>query len=342
MTVLVTGGAGFIGSAVVRALRAQGRPVLVLDLLTYAGNKSSLKAFEGTAGFHFVQGDICDTALVRALLTKHRVNTILHLAAESHVDRSIEGPESFIQTNLVGTFSMLRAALDHYRAGTVDLAKTFRFHHISTDEVYGDLGPHDPPFTEATPYAPHSPYSASKAGSDFLVQAWHHTYALPTVITNCSNNYGSHQFPEKLIPRTLIRALQGLDILVFGQGSNVRDWLHVDDHARALLQVVDQGHVGQSYAIGGEAERTNNQVVASICRCLDQLRPRSDGKSYQTQVRFVEDRAGHDRRYAIDCHKIRRELGWQPSITFEAGIAETVQWYLDNEDWWAPLWDETR
>lgn len=341
MTYFVTGGAGFIGSAVARALIARSETVVVYDALTYAGSLTTLQVLKGQPNFHFVKGDIRDADLVGETLRAHQVTKIMHLAAESHVDRSISGPDAFIQTNLVGTASLLNAALAYYRSLTPELAQQFRFHHISTDEVFGDLGPSDPPFHEGTPYAPHSPYSASKAGSDFLVDAWHHTYGLPALITNCSNNYGPYQFPEKLIPRTLIRALQGLDILVFGKGENVRDWLHVEEHAEALILAVDQGHIGERYAIGGNEERTNNQVVAAICAALDELCPRMDGASYRKQITYVTDRAGHDRRYAISAQKIANELGWSPSVKFEDGIKSTVQWYLENENWWRSLWNET-
>ena len=340
MTYLITGGAGFIGSAVARALIKQKRHVVVFDALTYAGTRTNLAEVEGDPHFTFVKGNICDTALVLATLKKYKVTKIMHLAAESHVDRSIHAPGQFIETNLVGTSSMLIAALEFYQNMEASCAAEFKFHHISTDEVFGDLGPQDPPFDEMTPYGPRSPYSASKAGSDFLVDAWHHTYGLPVVITNCSNNYGPYHFPEKLIPRTLIRALKGMDILVYGQGTNVRDWLYVEDHAEALIKVLQNGRVGERYAIGGNAERTNNEVVQAICHSLDRLRPRPDGKSYREQIAYVTDRAGHDRRYAINFQKIRDELGWRPKTNFEDGIARTIAWYLDNESWWRPLWLE--
>ena len=342
MTYLVTGGAGFIGSAVVRQLIAKAERVVVLDALTYAGNISSLKPVEDSPNLTFIQGNICDTPLVARLLASQGITRILHLAAESHVDRSIERPGDFVQTNLVGTESMLTAALEYYRGLSGAAALAFRFHHISTDEVFGDLGPNDPPFEETTPYAPHSPYSASKAGSDFLVDAWHHTYGLPVVISNCSNNYGAFQFPEKLIPRTLLRALEGREIPIYGRGENVRDWLHVEDHARALVQLVTQGRVGGRYVVGGDAERSNNQVAAAICQALDRLRPRADGRSYAEHITYVTDRAGHDRRYAINFSKIREEFGWQPTMDFETGINATVRWYLDNAWWWQPLWTQDR
>ena len=340
MTYLVTGGAGFIGSAVVRCLIAQGQRVVVLDALTYAGNLSSLAGVAGDPNYTFVQGDICDTDLVLSLLKQHGVSKVMHLAAESHVDRSISDPGAFVQTNLVGTASMLGAARTYYDGLEGSAREAFRFHHISTDEVFGDLSPTDPPFCETTPYGPRSPYSASKAGSDFLVDAWFHTYGLPVVITNCSNNYGAYQFPEKLIPRQIILALSGQAIQIYGKGENVRDWLHVDDHAEALIEVVEKGHLGERYAIGGDAERTNNEVIAAVCQALDAEKPRADGKSYAEQITYVTDRAGHDRRYAIDFAKMTSELGWKPRMTFEQGIAGTVRWYLANENWWRPLWQE--
>ncbi len=338
MTYFVTGGAGFIGSAVARDLIRRGERVVVYDALTYAGSLSNLATIDSSPNFKFVQGDICDGELVSATLAQFRVAKIMHLAAESHVDRSIECPDQFIQTNLVGTSRLLSAVLAYYQSLSGASAADFRLHHISTDEVFGDLGPDDPAFDETTPYGPRSPYSASKAGSDFLVDAWHHTYGLPVVITNCSNNYGPYHFPEKLIPRTLIRALKGMDILVFGQGTNVRDWLYVEDHAEALIRVVQQGEVGHRYAIGGGSERTNSQVVEAICQTLDRLHPRADGQSYTRQITYVADRAGHDRRYALNFAKIRKELGWQPTTSFATGIEQTVTWYLENETWWAPLW----
>ena len=340
MTYLVTGGAGFIGSAVVRQLIAQGQRVVVLDALTYAGNLSSLASVAEEATYTFVKGDICGTDLVLSLLHKYQVTKIMHLAAESHVDRSISSPGDFVRTNLVGTSSMLTAARQYFEGLALEARQAFCFHHISTDEVFGDLGPADPAFCETTPYGPRSPYAASKAGSDFLVDAWFHTYGLPVIITNCSNNYGAYQFPEKLIPRQLILALSSQAIEIYGKGENVRDWLHVEDHAQALIDVVEKGRLGERYAIGGGAERTNNQVVAALCKALDAQRPRGDGKSYSEQITYVTDRAGHDRRYAIDFTKITSELGWKPSMTFEQGMAETVRWYLAHEDWWRPLWQE--
>jgi dTDP-glucose 4,6-dehydratase len=336
-TILITGGAGFIGSALARNLLAHSDyRVVVLDALTYAGNKASLPATEGNNRFEFVHGNICDRALVAALLAEVQPDVITHLAAESHVDRSIDGPGAFIETNIVGTFAMLSAATDYWRGLPEARKHDFRFHHISTDEVFGALGP-DGFFTEKTAYDPRSPYSASKAGSDHLVSAWHHTYGLPTLVTNCSNNYGPYHFPEKLIPLMIIKCLSGEALPVYGRGDNVRDWLFVDDHVRALRAVFERGTVGESYMIGGNSERTNLQVVEVICDTLDQLRPRADGRSYREQINFVADRPGHDFRYAIDAGKLKRELGWQPVESFETGIAATIRWYLENEGWWRDI-----
>lgn len=337
MRVLVTGGAGFIGSALVRRLiQHTEHHVLVLDKLTYAGVLTSLDPVAANERFRFVRSDICDAEAVAAALTEFQPDVVAHLAAESHVDRSIDGPGEFVQTNLVGTYVMLQQSLGYWRSLPADRGARFRFHHISTDEVFGSLGA-DGAFTETTPYDPRSPYSASKAGSDHLVRAWGHTYGLPVLVTNCSNNYGPYHFPEKLIPLMTIRALQGAPLPVYGDGSNVRDWLHVNDHARALQTVFECGAPGQTYNVGGDAERTNMQVVQAICSVLDQVRPKADGTSYMTQVAFVADRPGHDQRYAIDARKIRGELGWKPSVTFEQGIEQTVHWYLENEDWWRPI-----
>lgn len=337
MRVLVTGGAGFIGSALVRRLiQHTDHHVLVLDKLTYAGVLTSLDPVAANERFRFVRSDICDAEAVAAALTEFQPDVVAHLAAESHVDRSIDGPGEFVQTNLVGTYVMLQQSLGYWRSLPADRCACFRFHHISTDEVFGSLGA-DGAFTETTPYDPRSPYSASKAGSDHLVRAWGHTYGLPVLVTNCSNNYGPYHFPEKLIPLMTIRALQGAPLPVYGDGSNVRDWLHVDDHARALQTVFERGAPGQTYNVGGDAERTNMQVVQAICSVLDQVRPKADATSYMTQVAFVADRPGHDQRYAIDARKIRGELGWKPSVTFERGIEQTVRWYLENEDWWRPI-----
>jgi dTDP-glucose 4,6-dehydratase len=337
MRILVTGGAGFIGSALVRRLiEHTDHEVLVFDKLTYAGVLSSLEPVASSNRYHFVQADICDAEAVAKALSGFQPDIIAHLAAESHVDRSIDGPGEFVQTNLVGTFVMLNQALGYWR-GLPDAAKAaFRFHHISTDEVFGSLGD-DGLFTEATPYDPRSPYSASKAGSDHLVRAWGHTYGLPVLITNCSNNYGPYHFPEKLIPLIIIRALNGEALPVYGDGSNVRDWLFVDDHARALQAVFETGAPGETYNVGGNAERRNIEVVTTICSILDRLRPRDDGRGYAEQITYVTDRPGHDHRYAIDASKIRTELGWTPSVTFEEGIERTVRWYLDNRGWWQDI-----
>jgi len=340
LRILVTGGAGFIGSALVRHLvRDTPHEVLNLDKLTYAGNLASLEPIANSPRYRFLQADICDGAAVAKAIADYRPDVITHLAAESHVDRSIDGPADFIQTNIVGTFTMLSAALDYWR-GLDDTGKAaFRFHHISTDEVFGTLAD-DGFFTEETPYDPHSPYSASKASSDHLVRAWHDTYGLPVLITNCSNNYGPYHFPEKLIPLMIIKALAGDALPVYGQGLNVRDWLFVEDHARALTRVFEAGKPGESYIIGGRAERKNIEVVTRICETLDSVRPRGDGKSYKDQISYVADRPGHDHRYAIDPSKIERELGWKARESFDSGIERTIRWYLDNEEWWRPLVEE--
>jgi dTDP-glucose 4,6-dehydratase len=340
LRILVTGGAGFIGSALVRHLvRDTPHEVLNLDKLTYAGNLASLEPIANSPRYRFLQADICDSAAVAKAIADYRPDVITHLAAESHVDRSIDGPADFIQTNIVGTFTMLSAALDYWR-GLDDAGKAaFRFHHISTDEVFGTLAD-DGFFTEETPYDPHSPYSASKASSDHLVRAWHDTYGLPVLITNCSNNYGPYHFPEKLIPLMIIKALAGDALPVYGQGLNVRDWLFVEDHARALTRVFEAGKPGESYIIGGRAERKNIEVVTRICETLDSVRPRGDGKSYKDQISYVADRPGHDHRYAIDPGKIERELAWKAQESFDSGIERTIRWYLDNEEWWRPLVEE--
>ncbi len=337
MRILVTGGAGFIGSALVRRLIGQSdHEVRVYDALTYAGVESSLAPVSASNRYGFVKADICDAEAVGRALAEFKPHVVAHLAAESHVDRSIDGPGAFIQTNLVGTFVMLNQVLGYWR-GLGDAEKAaFRFHHISTDEVFGSLG-EEGFFTETTAYDPRSPYSASKAGSDHLVRAWGHTYGLPVLVTNCSNNYGPYHFPEKLIPLIIIRALNGEPLPVYGDGSNVRDWLFVDDHARALQAVFERGVPGQTYNVGGNAERRNIDVVRTICSILDRLSPRSDGRPYAEQITFVTDRPGHDQRYAIDASKIRDDLGWTPSVTFEQGIEQTVAWYLENTDWWGDI-----
>jgi dTDP-glucose 4,6-dehydratase len=339
-TVLVTGGAGFIGSAVCRHLIERGDTrVINLDKLTYAGNPASLATIERSPLYHFVEGDIGDTRLVRDLLRAMRPQAIMHLAAESHVDRSIDGPGAFVETNIVGTFRLLSAALDHWRTLSTGEQATFRFHHISTDEVFGDLPFDSGIFTEETPYAPSSPYSASKAASDHFVRAWHATYGLPVVLSNCSNNYGPYHFPEKLIPLVILNALEGKPLPVYGRGANVRDWLYVEDHARALDLVVSRGRVGESYTIGGREERTNLAVVEAICDLLDVRVPLARSRPRRDLIAFVADRPGHDRRYAIDPAKIERELGWRGEESFASGLAKTVDWYLDNRWWWGPIRD---
>lgn len=337
LKIFVTGGAGFIGSALVRHLVSNTEhEVLNVDALTYAGNLASLKAVEESNRYRFEQADICDTDRIAALISKFEPNVITHLAAESHVDRSIDDPGAFIETNLVGTYSMLRAAVDYWRDLPADLQSKFRFHHISTDEVFGSLGP-DGFFTEATAYGPCSPYSASKAGADHLVRAWGHTYGLPVLITNCSNNYGPYHFPEKLIPLMIIKCLAGEPLPVYGKGENIRDWLYVDDHVRALQAVFERSASGESYMIGGRSERTNLEVVHTICDALDAIQPRADSCSYRQQIRYVSDRPGHDFRYAIDASKLERELGWKPLEDFESGIRKTILWYLENPQWWEEI-----
>jgi len=334
---IVTGGAGFIGSALVRhLLRDTGATVLVVDKLTYAGNVESLKEVADSPRYSFLQADICDQAAMDKAFADFRPDTVFHLAAESHVDRSIDGPGEFIRTNVVGTATLLQSALAYWRTLRDDAKADFRFQHISTDEVYGSLGA-EGFFTEKTPYSPHSPYSASKAASDHLVRAWHDTYGLPTLITNCSNNYGPYHFPEKLIPLVILNALDGKQLPVYGAGANVRDWLHVEDHVAALRLVNEKGVPGETYNVGGHNERTNLEVVQTICRILDELRPRADGTSYESLITFVADRPGHDLRYAIDPAKLMGELGWRPEHTFDTGIRATVQWYLDNDWWWRPI-----
>ena len=332
MKLMVTGGAGFIGSAVVRLAVARGHAVVNVDKLTYAACLDNVAPVAGSELYSFEQADICDRAAMDRILAEHRPDAILHLAAESHVDRSIDGPGSFIDTNITGTYTLLEAARSHWTG--LGNPESFRFHHISTDEVYGTLGDTGL-FTEDTAYAPNSPYSASKAASDHLVRAWHETYGLPVVMTNCSNNYGPYHFPEKLIPVVILNALAGRPIPVYGQGVNVRDWLYVEDHADALLLVCEKGQLGRSYNIGGSNERRNIDLVRTICALLDDRRP--EGAPHDRHITFVEDRPGHDLRYAIDATRIREELGWQPSVTVEEGLARTVDWYLANEDWWRAL-----
>ena len=332
--ILVTGGAGFIGANFVLDWLAQSdEPVLNLDKLTYAGNLENLVSLRDDVRHVFVQGDIGDSALVARLLAEHRPRAVLNFAAESHVDRSIHGPEDFIQTNIVGTFRLLEA-VRAYWGGLDEAARAgFRFLHVSTDEVYGSLAPQDPAFTETHRYEPNSPYSASKAASDHLVRAYHHTYGLPVLTTNCSNNYGPYHFPEKLIPLMIVNALAGKPLPVYGDGMQVRDWLYVRDHCSAIRRVLVAGRAGEVYNVGGWNEKPNIEIVQTLCALLDELRPRADGKSYREQISYVKDRPGHDRRYAIDAHKLEQELGWKPAETFESGIRKTVLWYLDHADW---------
>ena len=337
MRIFVTGGAGFIGSALIRHLiGGSDHAILNFDKLTYAGVLASLARVEANPRYRFVRGDICDAKAVKTALAAFKPDVIAHLAAESHVDRSIDGPGDFVHTNVVGTFTLLQQALAYFQALTPPDQTRFRFHHISTDEVFGSLG-ETGRFCETTAYDPRSPYSASKAASDHLVRAWGHTFGLPVLVTNCSNNYGPHHFPEKLIPLVIIRALAGEALPIYGDGSNVRDWLYVEDHARALQRVFEAGTPGETYNIGGHAERRNIDVVRSVCEALDRAEPRADRRPYADQIAFVADRPGHDHRYAIDTTKIRRDLGWAPLETFESGISKTVRWYLDNRQWWGDI-----
>lgn len=330
---LITGGAGFIGSNFVRLVMQKNAGTVVnCDKLTYAGNLDSLKNLESSSRYKFIHGDICNQIFLNEILVKYSIDAVIHFAAESHVDRSIDGPAAFIETNINGSFSLLEASRNYWRELGDEKKASFRFLHISTDEVYGSLG-ETGYFTEETPYAPNSPYSASKASSDHLVRAYYHTYGLPTIITNCSNNYGPYQFPEKLIPLMILNALEGKPLPVYGTGQNVRDWLYVEDHCQALLAVLEKGAPGEKYNIGGHNEKTNLNIIHTLCDILDQKKPRSDGKSYREQVAFVKDRPGHDMRYAIDASKIKRELGWVPQETFETGIIKTVDWYLNNLGW---------
>jgi len=336
--ILVTGGAGFIGANFILDWLAQtDEGVVTLDKLTYAGNLHNLDRLQGDARHVFVHGDIADPALLDRLLAEHRPRAIVHFAAESHVDRSIHGPEDFIQTNVVGTFRLLEAARQYWQALPAPEKEAFRFLHVSTDEVYGTLSPTDPAFTEQHNTLPYSPYSASKAASDHLVRAWYHTYGLPVLTTNCSNNYGPLQFPEKLIPLVIVNALAGKDLPIYGDGQQVRDWLYVGDHCGAIRRVLEAGRPGETYNIGGHNEMTNLRIVQGICALLDELRPRADGRPYASQITHVKDRPGHDRRYAIDAGKIERELGWRPAETFDTGIRKTVQWYLDHPEWVAQV-----
>ena len=338
MSILVTGGAGFIGSNFVLDWLAQSDEIVInLDKLTYAGNRENLQSLNGDPRHVFVQGDIGDSTLVANLLAQHQPRAIVNFAAESHVDRSIHGPEDFIQTNIVGTFRLLEAVRAYWGGLQSDARQAFRFLHVSTDEVYGSLGKDDPAFTEAHRYEPNSPYSASKAASDHLVRAYHHTYGLPVLTTNCSNNYGPYHFPEKLIPLMIVNALAGKSLPVYGDGMQVRDWLYVRDHCSAIRRVLEAGRLGETYNVGGWNEKPNIEIVNTVCALLDELRPRADGQSYKTQITYVTDRPGHDRRYAIDARKIERELGWKPAETFDTGIRKTVQWYLDNPEWVAQV-----
>ena len=331
--ILVTGGAGFIGSEVIRQTLIDSVSLVInVDVLTYAGNIESLCELTHSPNYIFEHVDITDYPAMKRVFRAHRPAAVMHLAAESHVDRSINGPEVFIDTNVNGTYNLLEVAREYWSELEGSTRQRFRFHHVSTDEVFGDLGPDDSPFTEETPYAPSSPYAASKAASDHLVRAWHRTYGFPVVITNCSNNYGPYQFPEKLIPLMILNALEGEPLPVYGKGENIRDWLFVEDHARALRLVLERGEIGRTYNIGGRCERTNLEVVQSICAILDEIKPDPEG-SYERLISFVADRPGHDRRYAIDDTRISRELGWKPQESFETGLRKTVQWYLDNPEW---------
>jgi dTDP-glucose 4,6-dehydratase len=335
---LVTGGAGFIGSAVVRHLvAATDSVVAVVDKLGYAGNLASLAPVAGSPRYRFFREDITNGAAMRAIIAAVAPDVIMHLAAESHVDRSIDGAGAFIETNIVGTFALLEAALEYWRHLPAERRQQFRFHHVSTDEVFGALGAGGDPFSEATPYNPNSPYAASKAASDHLVRAWHRTYGLPAVVSNCTNNFGPYQFPEKLIPLTILNCLEGKPLPVYGKGAQVRDWLHVEDHVRALLLVAERGAIGSTYLVGGDGGVSNLEVVRSICELVDRLAPGRTGERSENLITFVADRPGHDFRYAIDITRISRELGWRPEISFEAGLERTVAWYLANRAWWAPI-----
>ncbi|WP_417746148.1 dTDP-glucose 4,6-dehydratase [Rosistilla oblonga] len=335
MKILITGGAGFIGSNLVRHLLAEtDHEVVNLDKLTYAGNLASLTDIQSDPRYRFTQVDLCDAEAVKNVFHVHDPDRVMHLAAESHVDRSIDSPGDFIQTNVVGTYNLLHASLHHYQQLDTPRRDSFRFLHVSTDEVFGSLGMDDPGFNETTPYDPHSPYSASKASSDHLARAWHDTFGLPVLVTNCSNNYGPYQFPEKLIPVVILKCLRGEPIPVYGAGANVRDWLYVEDHCRALSRVLDAGTVGETYNIGGNNERSNLDLVKMLCGLLDEMHPSSDGKRYEENIQFVTDRPGHDMRYAIDATKIGRELDWQPAEDFDSGFRKTVRWYLENQTWW--------
>ncbi len=338
MRIIVTGGAGFIGCNLVRHLLCQTEhEVLNIDKLTYAGNLGSLTDLASHDRYRFCQIDICDAAAVREAIEDFRPDAVMHLAAESHVDRSIDSPDDFVQTNVLGSYHLLQESLRHYRQLPDQAQERFRFVHVSTDEVFGSLSLDDPAFTETTPYNPHSPYSASKASSDHLARSWHDTFGLPVIVTNCSNNYGPYQFPEKLVPVVILKCLRGESIPVYGKGENIRDWLYVEDHCAALRTVVERGTPGATYNIGGNNERTNLELVTKLCRLLDELRPSPDGEPYERQIKFVTDRPGHDLRYAINAEKIKRELGWEPTESFQSGFRKTVIWYLEHEAWWQSI-----
>jgi dTDP-glucose 4,6-dehydratase len=339
MKLLITGGAGFIGSNLARLAHGEGHEIVVVDKLTYAGNLSSLADLQGKPGFTFMRADICDAEAMRRAFASAQPEAVMHLAAESHVDRSIDGPGEFIATNVTGTFQLLQTALGHWRSLSGSPRDAFRFLHVSTDEVFGSLDPTDPAFHESTPYDPHSPYSASKAASDHLARAWHDTYGLPVIVTNCSNNYGPYQFPEKLIPVVILKCLRGEPIPVYGKGENIRDWLYVDDHARGLLAAVTKGRPGRTYCLGGDNERRNIDLVRALCALLDEFRPRADGQPHDSAITYVTDRPGHDHRYAIDARRARTELGWTPQEDFQSGFRKTVRWYLNQPTWTQAILD---